>query len=330
MRNLRLKIISVVLATLLSLFVHYSVVNEQANSSVVQLIVPVEVQKLPRDLTIVWPDTRQVEITLRGPSLALSRLITSPPILRVEVPDGVQNRFLAPLRKEDLRLAGDIEVLSIRPNEFEFRLDKLVERTVPVMVPHIGQLTKGLQIESIRTQPDSVVLFGPAGEIQSVTSVETAPLDMRELKESTTRSLSVRVPGTLTEARTQAVDVHVEIGFVRRDATFRNLAVSVRGADAEQYDVQPKVILVELSGPEKLIASIEPARLSPFVTIPEATPEQGSSTPVLVQRELKVALELPAQVVLKRVEPEMVTITPKRSARPRGNTSRGVTTSGTR
>ncbi len=305
MKNLPLRLLSLVLASVLSIFVHYFFVDEQSDTSVIQLIAPIQVEKLPRDLAIVSPSTRQAEIALRGPSMSLSRLISSPPVFRVEVPEGVQSRFLAPLRKEDLRLPGDVEILSINPTEFEFKLDRLVERTVPVIVPHIGQLAKGLQIHSLKIQPEKVVLYGPEGELREVVSVETIPLDLRDLKESTSRTLSVRVPGPQIESRSPSIEVHVEVEVVQRELTLRNIALVVRGPAAEMYEARPGSVLLEVAGPERIVSTIDAARLNASVTIP---PEAEGEAPV--QRELKVSFDLPAGVTIKRIEPALITLVP--------------------
>jgi hypothetical protein len=317
MRHLALKIVSLALAVVLSLFVHYFFINEQSDTSVIQLIAPIQVEKLPRELAIVAPSNRQAEIALRGSSLSLSRLVTAPPVFRVEVPEGADSRFTATLRKEDLRLPSDVEVLSIRPVEVEFKLDRLVERTVPVVIPQIGRLGRGLQIVQLRSVPESVVLYGPEGELRRFASVETAPLDLRDLKESGVRVLSVRTPPGVTESRSPSVEVHIQVEEIQKELVLRSVPVEVQNGGDTKYLPRPASVRVELSGPERVLSTFDASKLVALVA-PVLDSERKTAS-----HEVSVRVELPPGLTIKRVEPAVVTLAPEadgqKAVKPRAN-----------
>jgi len=300
-KNHALKALSLGLAILLSLFVHYSFVTENAPSSMVQLIVPVEVQNLSRDQIITWPPTRQAEVALRGSSNSLSRIVTSPPIFRVEVPEGTQHRFVAQLRKEDLRVSADVEILSIRPSDIEFKLDTLVRRTVPVVVPRIGSVAEGLVIERIDVEPEEVVLRGPESELKTIGAVETLPLDVREIAASQVQTLSVRVPGSLTESETSSVEISVKVGVKAREALFRNVPIEVRTSSGAMLKVVPSSVVIEVSGPEKLVTQMPVGQILPYVRVRE-----GEEVFTPFEREVKV--EVPEHVSVIRIDPPSVRV----------------------
>lgn len=309
MRHLALKIVSLALAVVLSLFVHYFFINEQNDTSVIQLIAPIQVERLPRELAIVAPSNRQAEIALRGSSLSLSRLVTAPPVFRVEVPEGAENRFAASLRKEDLRLPSDVEVLSIRPVEVEFKLDRLVERTVPVVIPQIGRLGRGLQIVELKSVPESVVLYGPEGELRRVASVETAPLDLRDLKESGVRVLNVRTPPGLTESRSPSVEAHIQLEEIQKELVLRSVPIEVRNSGGSRFLPKPATVRVELSGPERILGTFEASKLVAIVAPMVEQPDGAAKS-----HEVSVRIDLPQGLTLKRVEPAVVTLSPEAAA----------------
>jgi hypothetical protein len=319
MQNHGLKVLSLGLAVLLSLFVHYSFVTENAPSSMVQLIVPVEVQNLSLDQIITWPPTRQAEVALRGSSNSLSKIVTTPPIFRVEVPEGTKNRFIAQLRKEDLRVASDVEILSIRPSDIEFKLDTLVRRTVPVVVPRIGSIAEGLVIERVDVKPEEVVLRGPESELKTIGAVETLPLDVRGISGSLVQTLSVRVPGALTESETASVEVSVKVGVKAREALFRNVPIEVRASSGAMLKVVPSSVLVEVSGPEKQLSSMPASQVLPFVRVRE-----GEEAFAPFEREVKV--EVPEHVSVIRIDPPTVRVVQSDSKPSAGQPAGGART----
>ena len=107
-KDIPLKLASLFIALVLAYGVHSA-----RNSSVVSLFVPLEIKNTPEDRVVVKPVKRGAQVTLRGPSFLVGPLASSPPPLRVKLPDGIEERASVSFRAADLTLPPSIEVLSI-------------------------------------------------------------------------------------------------------------------------------------------------------------------------------------------------------------------------
>ncbi len=296
-RNFGLKVFSLLIAVVLSYFV-----NSETNSSVVGFISPIEIKNLAADRIIIWPLTRQAQITIKGPSFLVSQIAASPPLIKLNIPQDVSNRYVASISARDLALPPAIQVLSISPGELELTLDTLASKDVPVIAPRIGQLPEGFKLDSIEIDPSNIEINGPQNEIKDILSVETAPLDLRDVKESFRRRVPLRIGGGLVRAKVETVVVKVSISVEQDERKFKGLPIEIRSMLGEKIAVVPEKVNVEISAPRDKLANITPVSILPYIKVGQRELQSG---------EVKVGVELPQGVQLVVVEPEVVKISNK-------------------
>lgn len=296
-RNFWLKVASLLVAVFLSLIVNYFFVNNESNNSILQFIVPVELKNVPSDKMIIWPLARQVEVTIQGPTMFLSKI--SNPIFRVAMPADTKNRFVANLKKEDLNLPPYVQVLSIKPPAIEFTLDDRVSRQVPVVVPKIGILPDDLKIDQINVAPDSVEISGPESEVKGVNSVETVPLDIRDINQAIKRDLDLRVPGTMSEIKPRQVAVSVEVSSVLAEERFGALPIELRSAGGANLVLSAAQANIKVSGPRGIIKNLKASDIIPYVRVEKI--EQ-------LTQKATVAVEVPERISIVSVEPSSVDV----------------------
>lgn len=301
MNNFGLKVVSLVMSVLLFAFVHYFFVNEDGRTNVLQLLAPVEVKNLPADRLIIWPPTRTVELSLRGSSFAIARVATNPPVVRVEIPEDAKNLFAANIRREDIKLPRDVEILNIRPQTIEFTLDNRIKRSVPVVAPRIGALPEGLILREIKLVPDQIELSGPETELRDIVRVETEPIDMRTVTESTKRKVKLRSRGALSQSNVDEVAIEISIGIEITERTFARLPVELRTSRSERLKVNPPTVDVRLSGPTPAVRLLTPEQILPFVRVENGV-ELGRSLTLPVQ------VQVPNPMQVGSVEPGQVQV----------------------
>ena len=309
MHNWQLKISSLAIAIFLAFLVNYFFANNEGNKSVLQFIVPVEVKNVPSDKMIIWPPARQAEVAIQGPSIFLSRIASQPPVFRVSFPPDVKNQFVANLRQEDLNLPRYVQVLSIKPDKIDFRLDDRGSKKVAIEVPRIGSIPDSLKLEEIRINPNQAEIKGPLTEIKGITSIETYPLDLRDVQNDTTRELDIRAPGTFSETDVKRIEVSIRVSSVQLESSFKKLAIELRSAGGEGYRVQPAFADVTVSAAKDLIKTLKAEDIIPYVRM------NASSQP---PAKLKVAVDLPRGITSILIEPEEVQLvkfeSPERAA----------------
>lgn len=294
-KNLQLKILSVVIALFLFRFV-----SSETNMSEIQFPLRIEVKNLPSSKMIIWPPNRQVQVSVKGPSFDVGRIAATPRIYEVDLPAELGNRYMVALNKSQLNLPPYVQVVSIVPAEIEFLFDEIVQKQVRVYVPQIGATGENFKLESAAALPDKVTLRGPKTELKDIETIETVPLDIREVTSDMVQELSLRVPGSMTEASHKQVRVEIKVSTVRSDKVFTGVPVEVRQVVAGSYVLNPSGVNVTLSGPAGLMRSFEREKVLPYVRIPSA---------MSAKEKLKVLIDHPAEISVVLVEPESIEVT---------------------
>ncbi|MCB0320866.1 MAG: hypothetical protein KDD60_08055 [Bdellovibrionales bacterium] len=302
MKNLGLKIWSVVIAFSLAYFVH-----GQSNRSIRSLIVPVELRNLPSNTVVLLPNAPQAQVTIRGPSYILTEIAKDPLSFTVRVPEGAGFRYKTALQSNMIGLPPSVEVLSIEPAEIEFVLDTLVEKSLKVEVPRIGNLRDDLRLGKLTISPPTVVATGPRTDLQSLETVETEQLDLRSISASEVKIMPIAPPGKFTKLAPDKVSVSVEVNLITREKQFRDIPVVVSGDNlSQQYSVTPSKTSLHVIGPRALVQRLTKDDIMAEVQL-EKDMEAGSDT-----SSLPVQIKFPEGVTgieILSLQPEKVRVT---------------------
>ena len=175
--------------------------------------------------------------------------------------------------------------------------------TLPVMPITGARAAPGFAIARVVVRPDSVRLNGPASAVDPVLAIATERLEMGELTAGVTRLVDLqRPPGppSLTVSPSQvSVTVEIDSLIVRRF----QVTVAVAGSAASTVAVDPSVVVVEVSGAARTVATLLPTDLEVSVRLDHAPagPEQ-----------VDVQIRLPAGMTATAVAvPSSVSVTPR-------------------
>jgi len=292
MKNLGIKLWSLIIALAL-----FSFVNSQSHRGVMTLIVPVEVRNLPPEKVVLIPNLNQIQVTVRGPSYLLSGLAASPPSYIIRMPADVGNRHFVSLQANALAIPPTVEVLSIEPPEIEYVLDDLAHKQLRVIVPRIGNLHKDLEMISMEVSPTTISVRGPSTEVQNLETIETAAVDLRDVTESSTKQLAIRVPGRFLRSDQSFVEVRIEVKTVEQERTFRDVPIRLVNKVDESASLDPERVMIEVSGPRSVIEDLSSTDLQPYVDFSNGVDQAG---------RLPVQVRLPERVSLIVVEPQTV------------------------
>jgi len=294
-KNLGLKAFSLLIALLLFVFV-----RGQSNSAQMSFIAPVEIQNLPSEKVILLPTLRQAQVTVRGPAFLVSQVSAAAPSFRVKLPPLVENRFEAALIPDTLALPPGVEVVGIEPPKIELLLDRRASKAVPVEVPRIGSVNDNLQLVRFEVQPPEVLVSGPETEVKEVRAIETAPVDLRDIKQDTMLELLLRPSWQHTKlVKDSSVVVTIKVTVVSVEKKFSGLPIDIRSREGRQYEISPKRVTVEVSGPRELVLQLSASQIVPYVRLDSLV--DGN-------RAAMVSIDLPESVSLVAIDPEKVEV----------------------
>jgi hypothetical protein len=302
MKNLGLKLFSLLVSILLALYVHSA-----SNSIVRTFVAPVEFRNVSDTRTILSPLNPSALVTVKGPSFIVGRIPSSPPVFSISLPTVNESRYQIQLDPNTLPLPPNLEVLSVEPPMFEVVFDDLIEKELQVVVPRIGSLDDSIRISALVVTPDRIKAVGPRSILKSISSIETEPLDLRSVAGEDEQTLSLRGAPQLTRLAEQSVLVKVNTRAVVSERRIENLPVEIRSNVSTHMVSEPRVVAVVVSGPRSIIAGLKRSEISAFVGAP-------SSLSTRVQAD--VSVELPERLRLVSVEPKRVDVV---QVNPRSN-----------
>ena len=308
--NLLLKLVSLLAAILLA----YSVQSDR-NTSVLSFNVPIEIKNPPDDKVLVKPTRRLAQVTVRGPSFLVGPLVSSPPPLKVMVPDDVGERLQVSLKNADLSVPSMIEVIGVEPTEMELVFEPVERKDFKVEVPRVGQLPKELTLSKVDVEPKVATVKGPRSELKQLRFIESEPIDLGDLTKTQTLTLNLRSPGNQSSLITRSVSVRVAINEVPRQRTFEKRPVELRTSpNVSDIAIEPTEVTVILEGPPALIAEVDPGLILPYVRVKEPPPPEG--------RVVDINVEVPEGCTVARIEPANVLVF-KESARKVASKGKG-------
>lgn len=216
-RNWGLKLVSLVLALALWLVLVPSdkILAEKT------LTVPLELRDIPEDMEIVERSVSTVDVTVRAPSRILDQISPSTVSARLGLERASVYQLEYPLNKSIISLPDVADVIELRPNKVQIRLEWTREVTLDVHPSIRGKVAAGFRIAKIEVEPKEVIVSGPESRVKSKDAVTTAPVDVTDLNRTRDFEVDLILPRAelrLVSTQTSAVvrvTVEAERGAVR-------------------------------------------------------------------------------------------------------------------
>ena len=187
-RNLGLKILSTIIASLLWLLV--------AGERVVERVMraPVEFQNLPAGLELVGipPDT--VEVRLRGSSGALSRMVSGDMAAVLDLKMARPGRRLFHVTPSQINVPYGIEVVQVGPSTLTVEFEMTGFRTVPIEPVIEGKPADGFEVTKVTTEPQTVEVTGPESALKRLENAVTEPVSVANENRPVKESVTIGVP----------------------------------------------------------------------------------------------------------------------------------------
>ncbi len=236
-------------------------------------------QFVPVRLDIQIPDNRilaqelpEVQAVVSGPPRELIKLYTSPPVLTKVVPDSATGSTVTiDLSPQDVILQPDAEVTlqDIVPRRLVVQLDDVRRRSVPVYAPGIIRAASGfVLLGRVSVVPESVVVLGPAAQVNRIGRLYTIPLDLPDVRSTIRRNVAIDTTalGVVTLSQPQ-VEIEVRVDQITQ-RTIGGVPVVIAGG---VWGSVPSTVQVTVHGPAARLAILN--RDSLLVTAPAAAAE---------------------------------------------------------
>ncbi len=175
-------------------------------------------------MEIVERSAATVDVTVRAPNRILDQITPSTLAARLDLEKATVYQLEYPLNKSIISLPLGADVLEVRPNKVQIKLEWTKEATLDVHPSVRGRVAAGFRIAKIEVDPTDVIVAGPESKVRAKDAVTTAPVDVTDLDQTKEFEVDLILPRPelrLVSARTSAdvtVTVEPEKGAARSTA----------------------------------------------------------------------------------------------------------------
>lgn len=291
-----LRLVSLGLAAVLWYFVGG---EDTVNKNV---MVPVEIINLPRDLVISNQFKKEIEVSLSGPrSLVLD--IGSHGISRqVDLAEATPGTMVLENSNDVINVPRGVKVLRIQPKSVILSLDKMIQKQFPVSPMTSGMLAPDFILKEIRMEPDSISITGPQTVLSKIDVLRTQEIDITGLHTSTQIQIPLELDPVIIDligATTITADLDIVVETLQKKIP--NLPVEVL-KDGVVQRVTPATVSITVALPKTLNRKKVDLRSLFQVTAVDVKKDGQMQVQVIPKEKL----EHPISVL--RIEPQVVTL----------------------
>ncbi len=291
-----LRLVSLGLAVVLWYFVGgEDIVNKN-------VMLPVEVINMPRDLVISNQYKKEIEVSVSGPRNLVLDIENRAISRQVDMSHAVPGTMVIENTNDSIAVPRGVKVLRIQPESVILSLDKWIQKQFTVSPITTGAPAPDYILKEIRMAPKSITLSGPQTALAPFDVLRTKAIDIEGLREST----QVQVPldldpvivGLIGET-TVTADLDISVDTVQRKIA--NLPVEVMKDDVLQR-VTPATVTITVALPKTLLrANVD---LQSLFKVTATGTQDGKQ----MQVKTIPAREFADPVHVLKIEPRMVTL----------------------
>ncbi len=293
-----LKLISLCFA----IFLWYFVAGEDKVD--VNVSIPIEIVNLPRELVIANQFKKEVEVTVSGPRGLVKDLANKRTTRSVDLSKATIGNFEIRNDLDSIRFPRGIRVQRIQPTHVSLLLDQLVKKDLPIKARRNGEPAEGYQFESISLEPDEITIAGPKTVLDEVTALNTAMINLNNLKASTIRQVALDIkPAIANLIGEPIVTARINIREQMVDKIIGKLPITVLHPPAHGgVQLSPKTVTLQTQIPYNTVHEVDD--LSSLFEAKVNVEGLGSG-----RHELNVEIALPPRAVALNVSPATVVVT---------------------
>ena len=292
-QNLLLRIFSLAFAIGLWAFVNLG--ERDAEKT---LAVPVVIRGMPENLAVTSPLVDGVDVRIRGPRTLLGTLDERRQSITLDLGNVRAGRTTFKIDGEMLTLPRGVRVVRVSPSQLQFDIDRMADRAVPV-APDLEAPPPGFRLVDVEVSPRRVTVSGPTSVVEGIRELRTEHVATGSQPGVVERTAVVRRDDQALRVAPGRVTVHFRVEEIFTTREFKNVEISVGGANPSPVKLKTRWVNVAVRGPERLLRALEfrdgsvrvdPERLDPG------------------RHRLKVQVELPEGLELASVKPEEVEV----------------------
>jgi hypothetical protein len=266
------------------------------------VMVPVEIINLPRDLVISNQFKKEIEVSVSGPRSLVLDMGNLAIARQVDLEKATPGTMVLENTNDVINVPRGVKVLRIQPKSVILSLDKMIQKKFIVNPVTGGSLAPDFIMKGIRMDPDSISITGPLTVLSQFKVLRTKAIDIAGLRESTQIQIPLELDPIIVDligATTVTADLDIAVETVHKKISALPIEVAENGVPQR---VTPATVSITVALPKPMLRMKMDLRALFKVTATNDNKDGQMRVKVTPNKEF----ENPISIL--KVEPEVVTL----------------------
>jgi len=214
------------------------------------VMIPVEVINLPRDLVISNQFKKEIEVRVNGPRSLILELETRQITRQIDLSKAVPGTTVITNDVDSIPMRRGITVLRVQPSSIILSLDKLIQKKFPINPVTTGEPSPGYILQRLQMDPEVITITGPETVLSQYDVLRTNVININGLRESSQQQVPLDLEPAIVDLigeTTITADITVALETVQKQYRVK-FAEPVKSGDTVLEQVQvianvPKLLL---------------------------------------------------------------------------------------
>ncbi|MFH0783679.1 MAG: CdaR family protein [Pseudomonadota bacterium] len=217
------------------------------------VMVPIEIINLPRDLVISNQFKKEIEVTVSGPRSLILEMANRALTRQVDLSTATPGTMVIENDNKHIPVLRGITVQRVKPSSIILSLDKLIQKKIPVEARTIGRVAHGFSVKSLKIDPEVITIAGPHTILSQVDHFYTKVINLDGVKQSMQLQVPLELDPTIVELIGEtSVTADLMISAETTAITFDALKVAAI-VDGKKKEIQPDQVKVVANIPKFLL-----------------------------------------------------------------------------
>ncbi|MCP3889658.1 MAG: hypothetical protein GY702_12405 [Desulfobulbaceae bacterium] len=299
-----LKFISLLLAVVLWYFVGG---EDRVDKNV---MVPIEIINLPRDLVISNQFKKEIEVTVSGPRSLILEMTSKAVTRQVDLSSATPGTMVIENDNDHIPVPRGVTVQRVQPSSIILSLDKLIQKQFPVSARTVGRVAAGYFVKSLKAEPDVITITGPQTTLSQFDELFTKAINLTGVKQSAQIQVPLELESAIVELigeTSVTADLVVGLETETKSLEAMRVHVIVEGVVRQVY---PETVKVTANIPKMLLKKGSDPALLFSVTALEQAGEDRMKVTVIPKADVELPIEIlsiiPQTVMLVDQNPGLI------------------------
>ncbi|BCL61019.1 hypothetical protein DGMP_17120 [Desulfomarina profundi] len=217
------------------------------------VMIPIEIINLPRDLVISNQFKKEIEVTVSGPRALILDMSNKAITRQIDLSAATPGTMVIENSNQHIPVPRGITVQRVQPSSIILSLDKLIQKRFPVTAKTVGRPAAGYILKGLHTEPDVISITGPQTVLSRIDELYTNAINLDGLKHSTQMQVPLELDPSIVDLigeTSVTADIKIDLETVTK--TMADMKVHVL-ANGRAKKVVPEVVKVTANIPRLLL-----------------------------------------------------------------------------